>query len=109
MCIRDSANANLVSAANVGAQLALRSNNVNGIPTDAGGDRNGTLTFRRSATGNSVAQLAFSATDNYTYVVTQTYLTYMVTGRRYGIQKMMVLLMLTNLVVVHCQVLTLTS
>ena len=59
-----SANANLVSAANVGAQLALRSNNVNGIPTDAGGDRNGTLTFRRSATGNSVAQLAFSATDN---------------------------------------------
>ena len=59
-----SANANLVSAANVGAQLALRSNNVNGIPTDAGGTRNGTLTFRRSATGNSVAQLAFSATDN---------------------------------------------
>ena len=59
-----SANANLVSAANVGAQLALRSNSVNGIPTDAGGTRNGTLTFRRSATGNSVAQLAFSATDN---------------------------------------------
>ncbi len=59
-----SANANLVSAANVGAQLALRSNNVNGIPTDAGGTRNGTLTFRRSATGNSVAQLSFSATDN---------------------------------------------
>ena len=59
-----SANANLVSAANVGAQLALRSNNVNGIPTDAGGTRNGTITFRRSATGNSVAQLAFSATDN---------------------------------------------
>ena len=59
-----SANANLVSAANVGAQLALRSNNVNGIPTDAGGDRNGVITFRRSATGNSVAQLAFSATDN---------------------------------------------
>ena len=59
-----SANANLVSAANVGMQLALRSNNVNGIPTDAGGDRNGTLTFRRSATGNSVAQIAFSATDN---------------------------------------------
>ena len=59
-----SANANLVSAANVGAQLALRSNNVNGIPTDAGGDRNGVLTFRRSATGNSVAQLSFSATDN---------------------------------------------
>ena len=59
-----SANANLVSAANVGAQLALRSNSVNGIPTDAGGTRNGTLTFRRTATGNSVAQLAFSATDN---------------------------------------------
>jgi len=59
-----SANANLVSAANVGAQLALRSNSVNGIPTDAGGTRNGVLTFRRSVTGNSVAQLAFSATDN---------------------------------------------
>jgi len=59
-----SANANLVSAANVGMQLALRSNNVNGIPTDAGGDRNGVATFRRTATGNSVAQLAFSATDN---------------------------------------------
>jgi hypothetical protein len=59
-----SANASLVSAANVGTQLALRSNSVTGIPTDAGGTRAGILTFRRSATGNSVAQLAFSATDN---------------------------------------------
>ena len=59
-----SANASLVSAANVGLQLALRSNGVTGIPTDAGGSAAGIMTFRRSTTGNSVAQMAWSATDN---------------------------------------------